>query len=82
MLPKSVEVHPATHVQVTPEAQCVIIVPSNATSPLGKYEEVQWTEVMQHVAKRLANINPAFRAQVFTDADLQVGKFSKHSGQG
>ena len=68
--------------QAAPEAQCVIIVPSNAASPLGKYEEVQWTEVMQHVAKRLANINPAFSAQVFTDADLQVGEFPKHADHG
>ena len=47
-------------------------MPASAISPLGKHEEVSWLEVMQHVAKRLANVNSSFRMTVLTDKELRV----------
>lgn len=55
-------------------AKCVVIVPENAVSPLGKHEEVSWLEVMWHVAKRLTNVNLSFKATVLTEKELQVDK--------
>ena len=55
-----------------PLASCIVVVPQNSISPLGKYEDVSWLEVMQHIAKRLRNINPKFEIEVMTDKDLKV----------
>jgi len=54
----------------------VVVVPDNCASPLGKYEKVQWREVMQHIGKRLSNINPSFKTRLFTDTDLRVNTSS------
>ena len=52
----------------------MVVLPADAASPLGKHEEVSWLEVMQHVAKRLTNVNPSFRTTVLTDKELQVSE--------
>ena len=53
-------------------ASCVVVVPAGAASPLGKHEEVSWQEVMEHIAKRLRNVNPGFQIKVYTDDRLEV----------
>ena len=55
-----------------PLATVVVVVPEQALSPLGRYEQVQWLEVMQHMATRLANVNPLFSIEVFTDRISEV----------
>lgn len=53
-------------------ARSVIVVPSQGKSPLGKYEDVSWVEVMHHIAKRLTNVNPGFQTAVYTDKEMEV----------